>query len=88
MIEELPIPGKFYEVNEAQELAGVLRPGHGPALRYWVEQKITCWFRARRARGLTTSRVGANDRWFTPQLRSVDIRWSSTRSAARNETSP
>lgn len=68
VIEQLPIPGKFYEVNDAPALAGVLGRAMGRRLRYWVEQEDNVLVSGSPSEGLTTSRVGANDRWFTPAL--------------------
>ena len=68
VIEELPIPGKFYEVNDAATLAGVLDKAMGRRLRYWVEEEDNVLVSGTPGEGLTTSRVGANDRWFAPAL--------------------
>jgi len=68
VIEQLPIPGNFFEVNEAPELAKVLRRAMGKRLRYWIEQEDNVLVQGSPSEGLTTSRVGGNDRWFTPSL--------------------
>lgn len=68
VIEELPIPGKFYEVNDAANLASVLSKAMGHRLRYWVEGEDNVLVSGTPSQGLTTSRIGANDRWFAPAL--------------------
>jgi hypothetical protein len=68
VIEQLPVPGKFYEVNEAQALAGVLGKAMGRRLRYWVEGQDNVLVAGLPSEGLITTPVGANDHWFAPAL--------------------
>ena len=63
MIEALPIPGKFYEVNEAGELADALSKALRPSLRASVETVGNVPFRP-----LSVGSTGADWRWSEPGL--------------------
>jgi hypothetical protein len=61
VIEEMPLPGKFYTVNEASELAATLEGATKQRLRYWVDREDN---ERLRDEGLDVSVPGANDQWF------------------------
>src|SRR5207248_2134554 len=68
VIEELPLPGKFYEVDDVRVLAGVLARALGRRMRYWVEGQDNVLASGVPSEGLMTSQVGGNARWFAPAL--------------------
>lgn len=66
-IEDLPLPGKFLTVNDANELAIQLERAMRQRLRYWLDREDNSLAPGTPSDGLDVSTIGSNDQWY-PQL--------------------
>jgi hypothetical protein len=68
VVKDLPVPGKFYTVNDGPELAGTLHKVLRQKLRYWIDLRDNAPLRGDGSDLLYLSEDDANDQWLSGGL--------------------
>ncbi len=66
VVEDLPVPGRYYDVTDARKLAVTLERALRRRLKYLVEEPNNTIVEGFPEGGLDVSDLGGGDRWFAP----------------------